>query len=202
MPEENDYYAILEVPRDASEAEIAKAYRKMALRYHPDKHVSASPEVKEAMAKRFRQINHAYEVLSDNAQRAQYDQFGAPSSDGVSRTFVYDDIEEVFKDLTSHVMSALNRGLGSEGPSAGTLALSGAFGAFCGFLLGSAISSDTSTIPVSFYTAAGAALGSAAPIVYPAVQEAISKLEGPQRSLLLNMLLQTIIAFAEDKDKH
>ena len=230
MPEENDNYALLKVPRYASTAEIKKAVRKQALRYHPDKHVLASPEVQEAMAKRFKHFAHAYEVLSDDAQRAQYDRSGASKyefedggstsdsgtrsggdksefEDGVGRAFVYDDIEKVFHDLTSHIMSALGRDFGKKAPSAGTLALSGAVGAFCGFLLGSTLSSSsstssTSTIPVLFYTTAGAVLGAAAPIVYPAVQEATLKVEGPQRALLLDLLLQVLIAHSGDKEKN
>lgn len=66
-----DYYAILGVARDASEADIKKAYRKLAVKYHPDK----NPNNKEAENK-FKEINEAYEVLSDADKRKKYDQFG------------------------------------------------------------------------------------------------------------------------------
>lgn len=66
-----DYYAILGVARDASEADIKKAYRKLAVKYHPDK----NPNNKEAENK-FKEINEAYEVLSDTDKRKKYDQFG------------------------------------------------------------------------------------------------------------------------------
>ncbi len=66
-----DYYEVLGVDKSASEADLKKAYRKLARQYHPD----VNPGDKEAEAK-FKEINEAYEVLSDPQKRAQYDQFG------------------------------------------------------------------------------------------------------------------------------
>src|SRR5579875_2405182 len=66
-----DYYEVLGVPRNASEADIKKAYRKLARQYHPDR----NPGDKQAEA-RFKEVQQAYEVLSDKAKRAQYDRFG------------------------------------------------------------------------------------------------------------------------------
>ncbi len=66
-----DYYNILGVNRDASEREIKQAYRKQARKYHPD----VNPGDKSAEA-RFKQMNEAYEVLSDKEKRQKYDQFG------------------------------------------------------------------------------------------------------------------------------
>src|SRR5947209_7790338 len=67
--EEKDYYAILEVNRLASASEIKKAYKKLALQYHPDK----NPGNKEAEAK-FKEIGEAYEVLSNSKRKRKYDE--------------------------------------------------------------------------------------------------------------------------------
>ncbi|XP_078656892.1 dnaJ homolog subfamily B member 4-like isoform X1 [Branchiostoma floridae x Branchiostoma belcheri] len=65
-----DYYKVLGISRDANEDQIKKAYRKMALKYHPDKNKSAGAEEK------FKEIAEAYEVLSDPKKREIYDQYG------------------------------------------------------------------------------------------------------------------------------
>lgn len=65
-----DYYKVLEVQRTATSGDIKKAYRKLALRWHPDK----NPENLEEANKRFKEISEAYEVLSDDAKRRTYDQ--------------------------------------------------------------------------------------------------------------------------------
>src|SRR5207249_11458639 len=67
-----DYYETLGVKREASEEEIKKAYRKLARQYHPDR----NPGDKQAET-RFKEIQSAYDVLSANTKRAQYDRFGA-----------------------------------------------------------------------------------------------------------------------------
>ncbi len=71
MAAKRDYYEILGVGKNASDDEIKKAYRKLAVKYHPDK----NPGDKEAEAK-FKEINEAHDVLSDKQKRARYDQFG------------------------------------------------------------------------------------------------------------------------------
>lgn len=71
MAAKRDYYEILGVSKTASDDEIKKAYRKLAVKYHPDK----NPGDKEAEAK-FKEVSEAHEVLSDKQKRARYDQFG------------------------------------------------------------------------------------------------------------------------------
>ncbi|MDG5814397.1 molecular chaperone DnaJ [Chitinispirillales bacterium ANBcel5] len=75
----SDYYEILGVSRDASEDEIKKAYRKLAVKYHPDK----NPGDKEAEEK-FRDATQAYEILKDPQKRQQYDQFGHAAFEGAA----------------------------------------------------------------------------------------------------------------------
>lgn len=67
-----DYYKVLEIQRNASENEIKKAYRKLALRWHPDK----NPDNLDEANRRFRELSEAYEVLSDEKKRRIYDQYG------------------------------------------------------------------------------------------------------------------------------
>jgi molecular chaperone DnaJ len=77
MSEKRDYYEVLGVSKNADEAEIKKAYRKLALKYHPDK----NPDDPTAEDK-FKEAAEAYEVLSDSNKRAQYDRFGHAGMNG------------------------------------------------------------------------------------------------------------------------
>ncbi|KAK6458753.1 DnaJ subfamily A member [Scheffersomyces xylosifermentans] len=76
-----DLYAILEVEASASGSEIKKAYRKLALRYHPDK---ASEEERHIAETKFKEISHAYEILSDEIKREEYDTYGTTDGNGAS----------------------------------------------------------------------------------------------------------------------
>ncbi|MBU2863440.1 molecular chaperone DnaJ [Reinekea marina] len=72
-----DYYEVLGLSKGADEKEIKKAYRRMAMKFHPDR----NPDDKEADGK-FKEVNEAYEVLSDSQKRQAYDQFGHAGVDG------------------------------------------------------------------------------------------------------------------------
>ena len=77
MADKRDYYEVLGVDKNADEATIKKAYRKLAKKYHPD----ANPGDEEAATK-FKEASEAYAVLSDADKRRQYDQFGHAAFDG------------------------------------------------------------------------------------------------------------------------
>mmetsp|Transcript_70316 Transcript_70316/g.131533 ORF Transcript_70316/g.131533 Transcript_70316/m.131533 type:complete len:366 (+) Transcript_70316:87-1184(+) len=76
----DDYYKVLGLPRTATEAEISKAYKKLALKHHPDK----NPDDKEKAEQRFKQISEAYSVLSDTEKRRVYDQIGKQGMQGAA----------------------------------------------------------------------------------------------------------------------
>ena len=82
--QKRDYYEVLGVSSSASDEEIRKAFRKLALEYHPDRNKSQDAQAK------FKEVNAAYQVLSDPEKRAQYDRYGrvgASSGSGYGRGF-------------------------------------------------------------------------------------------------------------------
>ena len=98
-----DYYSVLGLKKGASEDEIKKAYRKLAMQYHPDR----NKDNKKAENK-FKDVSEAYAVLSDNKKRQQYDQFG---SEGFHQKFSQEDI---FKDFDiNEILKGFGFGSGS-----------------------------------------------------------------------------------------
>ncbi|UTJ05133.1 molecular chaperone DnaJ [Arcobacter roscoffensis] len=95
---ELDYYEILEVSTNAQKSEIKKAYRKMAMKYHPDK----NPDDNEAEEK-FKAVNEAYQVLSDEEKRSIYDRYGKQGLEGHGQgggfSGGFDDLSSVFEEM-------------------------------------------------------------------------------------------------------
>src|SRR3990170_4141115 len=81
MAAKRDYYDVLAVARNASEEELKRAYRRLAMQYHPDRNPEPDAEA------RFKEINEAYEVLGDAEKRARYDRYGSPEASPFERGF-------------------------------------------------------------------------------------------------------------------
>ncbi len=78
MAQKRDYFEVLGVDKNATDEDLKKAFRKLAKKYHPD----ANPDNKEEAEKKFKEVNEAYEVLSDKQKRQMYDQFGFDGPQG------------------------------------------------------------------------------------------------------------------------
>ena len=100
-----DYYEVLGVERNASEDEIRKAYRKLALVHHPDKHSRASEERQHDEARKFQQVGFAYAVLSDDKRRKRYDSTGR-TDEGFELAAGDDGWEAYFAELYDNVTRA------------------------------------------------------------------------------------------------
>ena len=113
-----DYYKILGVSKDASDADLKKAYRKLAMKFHPDQN-QGDKKAEES----FKEVNEAYAVLSDKEKRRQYDMFGA---DGFQQRFSQEDIfsnfdfGQVFREFgfgSEDVLGRIFGGMGGRRPS-------------------------------------------------------------------------------------
>ncbi|KAF9482790.1 DnaJ-domain-containing protein [Pholiota conissans] len=110
--EETDLYAVLSLDRSATVEAVKKAYRRLALVYHPDKHASASDQAKEDASTKFQQIGFAYTVLSDEKRKARYDSIGktderfelGAGEDGWEAYF-----EELFDRVTRGTLDEMKR---------------------------------------------------------------------------------------------
>ncbi|XP_016045386.1 dnaJ homolog subfamily B member 8 [Erinaceus europaeus] len=101
-----NYYEVLGVQSNASQEDIKKAYRKLALRWHPDK----NPDNKEEAEKKFKQVSEAYEVLSDSKKRSMYDRAGSgawragggastPYSSPFDSGYTFRNPEDIFREF-------------------------------------------------------------------------------------------------------
>jgi len=92
------HYEVLGVSRDATEADVTKAYKQLAKRFHPDRHVSKSDEEQRENAERFKSVSDAHEVLSDPTKRRAYDIYGhnAPSASGADDAAAQAAFEQMF----------------------------------------------------------------------------------------------------------
>ncbi len=92
-----DYYQVLGVPKNATEEQIKKAYRKLAMQYHPDR----NPGKEQWANERFKEINEAFGVLGDPEKRKQYDQFGTAGNIGdiFGSPYTRTTFEDLMKDF-------------------------------------------------------------------------------------------------------
>ncbi len=106
-----DLYSVLGVPRDAEEDAVKKAFRKLAMKFHPDKNPGKDNE------SRFKEINHAYEILSDKKRRGLYDEFGEAS------------LQQGFDEERARLMRQFGQQRGRAGRAAGPGGPGGSFDA-------------------------------------------------------------------------
>jgi molecular chaperone DnaJ len=110
-----DYYEILGVPRTAPEGDIKRAYRQLARKYHPD-----VARDKAAAENHFKEINEAYEVLSDPQKRANYDRFGhAGDNSGMGAGFAAEGFGDIF-DMFFGQQRSGGGGARNNGPQRGS----------------------------------------------------------------------------------
>ena len=113
-----DFYEILGVPRNAGDDDIKKAYRKLAMKYHPDRNQG---DAAKAAEEKFKEVKEAYEVLSDSGKRGAYDQYGHAGVDpnmrgpGAGGAEGFGGFAEAFGDIFGDVFGGNRRGGGGGG---------------------------------------------------------------------------------------
>ena len=120
MADKRDYYEVLELDKSASADDIKAAYRKAALKWHPDRWVSGTDAEKKTAEEKFKEASEAYSVLSDPDKKAKYDQFGFAGVDGAGAQ----DWSQGFGSLNDILNNLFGGAFGGFG---------GAFGGFGGF---------------------------------------------------------------------
>lgn len=110
MAEKRDYYEVLGIEKNADKKDIKKAYRKLAMQYHPD--VSDDPE----SADKFKEISEAYAVLSDAEKRQTYDQYGHAGMGGFSQEDIFNNInfDDIFRGFGFGGSQGAGQGMGFE----------------------------------------------------------------------------------------
>ena len=103
-PEKRDYYDVLGISRQATPEDIKKAYRRLALQWHPDRHPDRNPDGKQEAEEKFKEASEAYSVLSDPQKRAQYDRFGHAGAGGAAGfggfdPTIFSEFNDIFGDF-------------------------------------------------------------------------------------------------------
>ena len=117
MSAKRDYYEVLQVARKASSGDISTAYRKLAVKFHPDK----NPGDQEAL-NCFKEASEAFEVLQDAEKRARYDRFGHAGVNGGSGAGHFTDVEDIFSafgDIFGDLFGSRTRRRGQADPRPG-----------------------------------------------------------------------------------
>ena len=113
MANKRDYYEVLGVDKNASDEEIKKNFRRLSLKFHPDKQVGKSEAEQKEAEEKFKELAEAYEVLSDKNKRQQYDMYGFGGSNAFSSNFSnasYSDLFNRYSDLLNGDMGGFGWG--------------------------------------------------------------------------------------------